>query len=185
MVRAAIPGVAISTDIIVGFPGETDDEFDETLSLVAEARYDAAFTFQYSPRPMAEAADMDGQVPKAVVQERFERLTALQDALSLERNQRHLGEIHEVIVEGASKKNPSRLSGRTRHNKLVHFQSDGARDGSFRTVMITGAHSHYLEGELTSGRSEDPRAERSRDQRRARVSLPLAGVAATGSEGCV
>ena len=185
MVRAAIPGVAISTDIIVGFPGETDDEFDETLSLVAEARYDAAFTFQYSPRPMTEAADMDGQVPKAVVQERFERLTALQDALSLERNQRHLGEIHEVIVEGASKKNPSRLSGRTRHNKLVHFQSDGARDGSFRTVMITGAHSHYLEGELTSGRSEDPRAERSRDQRRARVSLPLAGVAATGSEGCV
>jgi len=185
MVRAAIPDVAISTDIIVGFPGETEDEFDETLSLVAEARYDAAFTFQYSARPMTEAADMDGQVPKAIVQERFERLTALQDTVSLERNQRHLGETHEVIVEGASKKDPNRLSGRTRHNKLVHFGSDGARDGAFRTVRITGAHSHYLEGELTSGRSEDARASRSRDTRRARVSLPLAGVAMAGSEGCV
>ena len=184
MVRAAIPDVAISTDIIVGFPGETDDEFDETLSLVAEARYDAAFTFQYSARPMTEAADMDGQVPKAIVQERFERLTALQDTVSLERNRRHLGEIHEVIVEGASKKNPRRLSGRTRHNKLVHFGSDGARDGAFRTVRITGAHSHYLEGELTSARS-DSRASRSRDTRRARVSLPMAGAAMAGSEGNV
>jgi tRNA-2-methylthio-N6-dimethylallyladenosine synthase len=185
MVRAAIPDVAISTDIIVGFPGETEDEFDETLSLVAEARYDAAFTFQYSARPMTEAADMDGRVPKAIVQERFERLTALQDAVSLERNQRHLGEIHEVIVEGASKKDPNRLSGRTRHNKLVHFGSDGAREGAFRTVRITGAYTHYLEGELTSGRSEGPRTSRSRDARRARVSLPLAGVAMAGSEGCV
>ena len=185
MVRAAIPGVAISTDIIVGFPGETDDEFDETLSLVSEARYDAAFTFQYSARPMTAAADMDGQVPKMIVQERFERLTALQDTVSLERNRRHLGEIHEVIVEGASKKNPTRLSGRTRHNKLVHFRSDGARDGSFRSVRITGAHSHYLEAELTSGRPEDPRGGRSAEPRRARVSLPLAGVATAGSEGCV
>ena len=184
MVRAAIPDVAISTDIIVGFPGETDDEFDETLSLVAEARYDAAFTFQYSARPMTEAADMDGQVPKAIVQERFERLTALQDTVSLERNQRHLGEIHEVIVEGASKKNPRRLSGRTRHNKLVHFESDGARDGAFRMIRITGAHSHYLEGELTSQRS-DSRASRSRVTRRARVSLPMAGAAMVGSEGNV
>ncbi|MDQ4058679.1 MAG: tRNA (N6-isopentenyl adenosine(37)-C2)-methylthiotransferase MiaB [Actinomycetota bacterium] len=185
MVRAAIPGVAISTDIIVGFPGETDDDFDETLSLVSEARYDAAFTFQYSARPMTAAADMDGQVPKPIVQERFERLTALQDAVSLERNRRHLGEVHEVIVEGASKKNPTRLSGRTRHNKLVHFRPDGAGDGSFRTVRITGAHSHYLEGELTSGRSRDSRGGRSRETRRARVSLPLAGVATGGLEGCV
>ena len=184
MVRAAIPDVAVSTDIIVGFPGETDDEFEETLSLVAEARYDAAFTFQYSARPMTEAADMDGQVPKAIVQERFERLTALQDTVSLERNQRHLGEIHEVIVEGASKKNPRRLSGRTRHNKLVHFESDGARDGAFRMIRITGAHSHYLEGELTSARS-DSRDSRSRGTRRERVSLPMAGVAMAGSEGSV
>ncbi|MGH2828440.1 MAG: hypothetical protein ACRDKF_15880, partial [Actinomycetota bacterium] len=86
---------------------------------------------------------------------------------------------------GASKKNPTRLSGRTRHNKLVHFGSDGAPDGSFRTVRITGAHSHYLEGELTSGRGEVSRAGRSREPGRVRISLPLAGLASAGSEGCV
>jgi len=171
LVRKAIPDVSISTDIIVGFPGETESEFAETLTLMEEARYDSAYTFQYSSRPMTEAAEMDGHLPKKVVQERFERLIRLQDDISLERNLRHVGTTQEVIVEGASKRDSTRLSGRTRHNKLVHFPSDGAGDGSFRTVLITSAHSHYLEGELVDGRSESPRV-------RQRVSLPLLSAAA-------
>jgi tRNA-2-methylthio-N6-dimethylallyladenosine synthase len=121
---------------------------------------------------------MDGHLPKEVVQERFERLIQLQDDISLERNVRHVGTSQEVIVEGASKRDASRLTGRTRHNKLVHFPTDGAGDGSFRTVRITGAHHHYLEGELVDGRHVPPRAPR-------RVNLPL--VSATASRdraGC-
>jgi tRNA-2-methylthio-N6-dimethylallyladenosine synthase len=148
MVRDAIPDVAITTDIIVGFPGETDDEFEETLSLVAEAHYDAAFTFQYSSRPMTEAATMDGHLPKAVVQERYDRLTALQEEISFEQNRKDVGRVHEVIVEGTSKKDPSKLTGRTRTNKLVHFPADDAPEGSFRTVKVTGAHPHFLDGRL-------------------------------------
>jgi tRNA-2-methylthio-N6-dimethylallyladenosine synthase len=177
-VREAIPDVSISTDIIVGFPGETESEFAETLSLVAEARYDSAYTFQYSARPMTEAADMDGHLPKEIVQERFERLIRLQDDISLERNVRHVGTSQEVIVEGASKRDATRLTGRTRHNKLVHFPSDGAGDGSFRTVRITGAHQHYLVGELVDGRHAPPRV-------RQRVSLPLLSAAAShDGAGC-
>ena len=172
LVRKAIPDVSISTDIIVGFPGETENEFAETLTLVSEALYDSAYTFQYSARPMTEAADMDGHLPKEVVQERFERLIKLQDGISLERNERHVGTTQEVIVEGASKRDATRLTGRTRHNKLVHFPSDGAGDGSFRTVRITSAHQHYLEGELVDGRHAPPRV-------RQRVSLPMLGAAAS------
>jgi tRNA-2-methylthio-N6-dimethylallyladenosine synthase len=167
MVRDAIPDVAISTDIIVGFPGETEDDFQATLDLVQEAQYDSAYTFQYSPRPMTEAAAYDGQVPKEVVQERYQRLAALQDAISFERNRRHVGELEEVIVEGPSKKDPGRLTGRTRKNKLVHFGSDGASEGSFRTVRITQAHPHFLEGALVGSAPAS---------RPTRVSLPLVAV---------
>jgi tRNA-2-methylthio-N6-dimethylallyladenosine synthase len=178
LVREAIPDVSISTDIIVGFPGETESEFAETLTLVGEARYDSAYTFQYSARPMTEAADMDGHLPKEIVQERFERLIHLQDDISLERNLRHVGTSQEVIVEGASKRDSSRLTGRTRHNKLVHFPTDGAGDGSFRTVRISDAHQHYLEGELIDGRHAPPRA-------RQRVSLPLVNAGtAHNRAGC-
>jgi tRNA-2-methylthio-N6-dimethylallyladenosine synthase len=166
LVRKAIPDVSISTDIIVGFPGETESDFAETLTLVAEARYDSAYTFQYSARPMTEAADMDDHLPKEVVQERFERLIELQDDISLERNMRHVDTSQEVIVEGASKRDSSRLTGRTRHNKLVHFPSDGAGEGSFRNVRITDAHQHYLEGDLVDGGHAPPRV-------RQRVTLPL------------
>ncbi len=145
MVRDALPEVAISTDIIVGFPGETEADFQETLTLVEEVQYDSAYTFQYSPRPMTEAATYGGQVPKEIVQERYERLTSLQDAISFRRNQRHLDAIEEVIVEGPSKKDPARLSGRTRTNKLVHFDSGPAPEGSFRTVRISKVHPHFLE----------------------------------------
>jgi tRNA-2-methylthio-N6-dimethylallyladenosine synthase len=174
MVRDAIPNVAITTDIIVGFPGETEEDFQDTLSLVEEARYDAAFTFQYSPRPMTEAASFDEHLPKAVVQERFERLVELQERISLERNVASVGRTEELVVEGASKKNPGRLTGRTRGNKLVHFDEDGAEPGSFRTVQITAAHPHHLDGHLVAGRSEAPRRS---------MSLPMAS-AGTGCGSC-
>ena len=162
MVRDAIPDIAITTDIIVGFPSESEEDFEETLSLTEEVRYDAAYTFQYSPRPMTEAADFEDQIPKAVVQERFDRLISLQERISLERNREAVGRIEEVLVEGPSRKDPKRLTGRTRSNKLVHFAApDGADEGSLRMVHIVGAHRHHLDGEPTGTGS---------------LSLPLARV---------
>ena len=170
MVRDAIPDVAVTTDIIVGFPGETEAEFEDTLSLVEEANYDAAYTFQYSSRPMTAAAEMDGHLPKEVVQERFERLVALQEDISLAKNRAHIGERHEVLVEGPSKKDPSVMTGRTRTNKLVHFSDDVARPGTFATVAITAAHPHFLTGRAVSHRSDNA----------SRMALPLVGA----SPGC-
>jgi tRNA-2-methylthio-N6-dimethylallyladenosine synthase len=165
MVREAIPDVAVTTDIIVGFPGETEDDFQDTLSVVEAARYDAAYTFQYSPRPMTVAADLPDHLPKEVVQERFERLVALQERISLEQNRRLVGRSEEVVVEGPSKKDASKLTGRTRTNKLVHFGSDNAPEGTFRTVSINAAHPHHLEGEVVGGRQS---------ARRPALTLPLA-----------
>ena len=173
-VREAIPNVAITTDIIVGFPGETDQEFDDTLSLVEEIGFDGAFTFQYSPRPMTEAAELEGRVPKALVQERFDRLIAVQERWSLKRNEAVLGRREAVLVEGSSKKDPARVTGRTRTNKLVHFDDDSADAGSFRTVEITSASPHHLEGSLVPGAGRD--AARS-------LTLPMAAVSA-GCSSC-
>ena len=150
MVRAAIPDVAITTDIIVGFPGETEAEFGDTLSLVAQARFDQAYTFQYSARPMTAAAEMPGHLPKEIVQERFERLVALQEEISAERNERMVGRIEEVLVEGPSKRDPSQKNGRTRTNKLVIFTAEDIPEGSRRSVRVTGARAHHLKGELVS-----------------------------------
>ena len=168
-VRDAIPDVAITTDIIVGFPGETEDEFEDTLALVSEARYDAAYTFQYSPRPMTEAAAFPDQLPKELVQERFERLCALQETISLERNARVIGRTEEVIVEGPSKKDASRVTGRTRTNKLVHFSAD-ADAGARRWVRVTAAHPHHLDGDPVAARA-------------APLTLPLVGVATRCASG--
>lgn len=148
MIRAAIPDIAITTDIIVGFPGETEDDFLQTLSLVEEVRYDGAYTFQYSPRPMTAAAAMEGHLPKEVVQERYDRLVDLQERISDERNAEAVGRTEQLLVEGVSKKDPDKLTGRTRGNKLVHFAGGDLAEGSFATVRITGAHPHHLEGEL-------------------------------------
>ena len=173
MIREAIPQVAITTDIIVGFPGETEDDFRQTLSLVEEVRYDGAYTFQYSPRPMTEAAMMQGHLPKEIVQERYERLTALQDQIVLEHHQAAVGSTHQVLVEGVSKKDPSKLTGRTRTNKLVHFEGTDHAEGSLCTVTITSGHPHHLEGRLVG------------DVRPARrsMSLPLAS-AGTACSSC-
>jgi tRNA-2-methylthio-N6-dimethylallyladenosine synthase len=149
MAREIIPGLALTTDIIVGFPGETEEDFAQTLSLVDEVGYDAAFTFQYSPRPGTAAGVREDQIPKEVVQERFDRLLAVQERWSLERNRAAVGSLTEVLVEGPSKKAPGNVSGRTRTNKLVHVPDPAGTltEGAFATVRITGAAPHHLEGE--------------------------------------
>jgi tRNA-2-methylthio-N6-dimethylallyladenosine synthase len=147
MAREIIPGLALTTDIIVGFPGETEEDFGQTLNLVEEVRFDGAYLFQYSRRPGTEAAVMPDQLPKVVVQERFDRLNLAQQKISLERNEESVQSVVEVMVEGKSKKDPSKLSGRTRTNKLVHFE-DEAVEGDFRQVLVTGAAPSHLEGRL-------------------------------------
>ncbi|WP_255450416.1 tRNA (N6-isopentenyl adenosine(37)-C2)-methylthiotransferase MiaB [Skermania sp. ID1734] len=151
-VRAAMPHAAITTDIIVGFPGETEEDFAETLDVVRQARFSSAFTFQYSRRPGTPAADMDGQLPKAVVTERYQRLIELQERVSLEENHAQLGrEVEVLVAEGEGKKDAAtaRMSGRARDGRLVHFRPVGAIDREIRagdliTVAVTDAAPHYL-----------------------------------------
>ncbi|WP_425300425.1 tRNA (N6-isopentenyl adenosine(37)-C2)-methylthiotransferase MiaB [Nocardia wallacei] len=149
-VRAAMPHAAITTDIIVGFPGETEEDFQQTLDVVRQARFTSAFTFQYSIRPGTPAATMADQVPKAVVQERYDRLVALQEQVSLESNQALIGtEVELLVAAGAGKKNAAtaRMSGRARDGRLVHFRppaGDTVRPGDIVTVDITGAAPHHL-----------------------------------------
>jgi tRNA-2-methylthio-N6-dimethylallyladenosine synthase len=150
-VRAKIPNAAISTDIIVGFPGETEEDFQETLRVVREARFATAFTFQYSIREGTPAATMDEQVPKAVVQERYERLVALQDQISWEENQKLVGrEVHVLVSADDGKKHAAthRLSGRAEDSRLVHFDvpagSAVPRPGDVVTVTISQAAPFHL-----------------------------------------
>ncbi len=140
-IREAIPGIAMSTDVIVGFPGETEEDFRQTLRVVQEVRFDSAYTFQYSPRAGTRAAGFEDQVPKDVVQERFDRLVALQEDISLERNRALVGQTMEVLVEGEGRKGG--VQGRTRTNKVVHFDGP-AEPGEFRDVVVTAAHPHHL-----------------------------------------
>ncbi|PRB08464.1 tRNA (N6-isopentenyl adenosine(37)-C2)-methylthiotransferase MiaB [Microbacterium sp. MYb64] len=151
-VRAKIPNAAISTDIIVGFPGETEEDFEDTMRVVEQARFASAFTFQYSIREGTPAATMDEQVPKEIVQARYERLIALQERISLEENQKQVGREVEVLVsvgEGKKDAETHRLTGRAQDNRLVHFElpegSDRPRPGDVVTVTIThGAPFHLL-----------------------------------------
>jgi tRNA-2-methylthio-N6-dimethylallyladenosine synthase len=148
-VRAAMPDAAITTDIIVGFPGETDDDFEQTLHAVREARFASAFTFQYSKRPGTPAAAMDGQVPKPVVQERYERLIALQDQISWDAGRALIGREVEVLVspgEGRKDGATGRVSGRARDGRLVHVATGGVavEPGDTVTARITSAAPHHL-----------------------------------------
>lgn len=148
-VRDAIPHAAITTDIIVGFPGETDDDFAATLDVVRQARFAAAFTFQYSPRPGTPAADLDGHIPKNVVQQRYQQLIELQDAISWEANTALVGQEVELLValgEGRKDATTSRMSGRARDGRLVHFTPGDApvRPGDIVITTITGAAPHHL-----------------------------------------
>jgi len=143
-IRAAIPNIAVTTDVIVGFPGETEEDFAATLAVVREARFDQAFTVQYSQRPGTPAASMPEQVPKEVVQERFDRLVALQERISLEKMGELVGETVEVLVEGLGRKGS--VQGRTRTNKVVHLPGEIA-PGTFVDARVISAHPHHLVGE--------------------------------------
>ncbi|MGW0042651.1 tRNA (N6-isopentenyl adenosine(37)-C2)-methylthiotransferase MiaB [Rhodococcus sp. NPDC003348] len=151
-VRAAMPHAAITTDIIVGFPGETEEDFQATLDVVRQARFTSAFTFQYSKRPGTPAAEMDEQLPKEVVQERYDRLIELQEQITLEENQKLVGvEVELLVAAGEGRKNAEtlRMSGRARDGRLVHFRPEGRLDGQVRpgdviTTVVTGAAPHHL-----------------------------------------
>jgi tRNA-2-methylthio-N6-dimethylallyladenosine synthase len=149
MARAVIPGLAVSTDVIVGFPGESDADFEMTMDIVHEARFDSAFMFQFSPRPGTPAATMTGQVPAAVIQERFERLVTLQNEITLVQNERQVGSVQQVMVEGPSRRNPEMATTRTRGNRIVHV-SGGWEPGTVFDVLVERAAPHYLEGTLLS-----------------------------------
>ena len=146
--RARIGDLAVSTDIIVGFPGETDDDFERTLAVTAAAEFDYAYTFIFSPRPGTEAADMgDMAVDPDVCRDRFARLRQVVERSALAHNRAREGRVEEVVVEGPSKKDPSVLSGRTRQNRLVHFVPPRAlRPGSYAMVHIDRGAPHHLEG---------------------------------------
>jgi tRNA-2-methylthio-N6-dimethylallyladenosine synthase len=146
LLREQVPDVAITTDIIVGFPGETEEDFQQTLSLCEEVAYDGAFTFIYSPRRETEAAELPDQIPHEVKVERMERLVEVVQRRARERAQRFVGRTLEVLVEGPSRTDPTRLRGRTRHNKAVNF-TGLARPGEYVQVDITGATSQTLAGE--------------------------------------
>jgi tRNA-2-methylthio-N6-dimethylallyladenosine synthase len=150
-VRSMVPDLAVTTDLIVGFPGESDADFEATLAVVAEAAYDSAYTFIFSPRPGTRAALMTEQfVAPEVVAERFERLRVVVERSALARHQARVGRTERVLVEGPSKKDPSVLSGRTRQGKLAHFAAGEGpvpAPGSLVDVLVTGAAPHHLRAE--------------------------------------
>ncbi len=179
-VRAAIPDAAITTDIIVGFPGETDQDFEDTLDLVRRARFAGAFTFQYSPRPGTPAAAMDHQVPPGIVAERYQRLTALVEEITLAENEVFTGRQVEVLVaegEGRKDETTHRLSGRARDNRLVHFApgDTAPRPGDLVATVVTRAAPHYL---VADGAPVAVRRTRGGDAWQARQAGPAPDVAA-------
>jgi tRNA-2-methylthio-N6-dimethylallyladenosine synthase len=147
--RDAIPDLALGTDVIVGFPGETESDFVETLEVVEQVRYDSAFTFIYSPRQGTEAAGLPDQVPEDVKHERLERLVEVVQRIAAERNAERVGRVEEVLVEGTSRTDSSLLRGRTRRNTTVVF-SGGGRPGELVDVLIDGATSTTLRGRATA-----------------------------------
>ncbi|WP_395695914.1 tRNA (N6-isopentenyl adenosine(37)-C2)-methylthiotransferase MiaB [Nocardioides sp.] len=181
-VRAAMPDAAITTDIIVGFPGETEEDFQETLHVVREARFSGAFTFQYSPRPGTPAATMPDQVPPDVVKDRYQRLVALVDEIAWAENQRLVGRTVELMVaEGEGRKDAAthRMSGRGPDNRLVHFAVEPGtevRPGDLVTVEVTYAAPHHL----VADRLVAVRRTRSGDAWQARTSSPAAAGVSLG-----
>ncbi|MGV9801707.1 tRNA (N6-isopentenyl adenosine(37)-C2)-methylthiotransferase MiaB [Mycobacterium sp. NPDC003449] len=194
-VRAAIPHAAITTDLIVGFPGETEADFQATLDVVERSRFASAFTFQYSKRPGTPAADMADQLPKAVVTERYQRLIELQERISLEENRAQLGRAVELLVatgEGRKDAATARMSGRARDGRLVHF-SPGAdaeriRPGDIVTTTVTGAAPHHLiaDAALTGHRrtrAGDAHAAGQRPRTGVGLGMPRIGVPAQPAAG--
>ncbi len=188
-VRTAIPHAAITTDVIVGFPGETEQDFQHTLDVVAAARFSAAFTFQYSKRPGTPAAELEGQLPKAVVQERYQRLIDLQERISLEENAAQIGHSVELLVavgEGRKDSRTARMSGRARDGRLVHFTPMGAdiRPGDIVTTAVTDAAPHHLiaDGAVLAHRRTRAGDAHEDSQRPQGVGLGMPGIGAPASE---
>jgi tRNA-2-methylthio-N6-dimethylallyladenosine synthase len=155
--REAVPDLAVTTDLIVGFPGETEDDFQATLDVVGEAAYDAAYTFVFSARPGTEAAAWtDEFVPAEACADRMTRLTQVVERSALRRHEARTGLVEEVLVEGPSKKDPSLQTGRTRQNKLVHFAAEGMSPGSYGRVRVDSAAPHFLRGTLVSAEGAGP-----------------------------
>ena len=148
--REAVPGIAISTDIIVGFPGETEEDFCETLSLAEEIQYDSAFTFLYSPRRGTPAADYENQIPEDVKHERFNRLVEVMNRGSKARNATFVGRVCRVLVDGPDKKSSGILNGRTEEFKLVDFEGPEELIGSMVDVEITASNTFSLQGRIVS-----------------------------------
>jgi len=145
LIREHLPDVALTTDIIVGFPGETDADFEATLEVAETVGYDGAFTFVFSPRRGTEAAGLDGRVPHPVKKERMARLVEVVQRRARERAERFVGRTMDVLVEGPSRTDPSRLRGRNRHNKAVNFEGT-AQPGEIVDVEISSATSQTLLG---------------------------------------
>ena len=191
-VREQIPHAAITTDIIVGFPGETEEDFQQTLDVVAESKFASAFTFQYSIRPGTPAATMPDQVPKEVVQERFERLTALQDQISREQNELQVGRSVDVLVAAGERRKDAerhRLSGRAEDGRLVHFaigDHDEPRPGDVVTVEITEASTFHLVADSGIQHLRRTRAGDAWDRSQAEsCGVPATPGAATATKGPV
>jgi tRNA-2-methylthio-N6-dimethylallyladenosine synthase len=150
--QAAIPDLSVTTDIIVGFPGETEEDFERTLELCVEAQYDNVFTFQFSPRPGTAAADMADQfIALDVMADRFERLKIATERTAVAKHRARVGLVEEVLVEGPSKRDATVTSGRTKQNKLIHFRTVDGRPlsaGTFCDVRVTEAAAHFLKGDL-------------------------------------
>jgi tRNA-2-methylthio-N6-dimethylallyladenosine synthase len=195
-VRAAIPHAAITTDLIVGFPGETEADFQATLDVVAQARFASAFTFQYSKRPGTPAAELNDQIPKEIVTQRYRRLIELQERISLEENTAQIGRAVELLVatgEGRKDATTARMSGRARDGRLVHFNPAGRdiRPGDIVTTTVTGAAPHHLiaDGDPHTHRrtrAGDAHAEGRKPQTGVGLGMPTIGAPAAKptSNGC-
>lgn len=146
--RAKIPGIAITTDIIVGFPGETEEDFEDTLRMLERVKYDNIYSFIFSKRKGTPAAEMGNQIPDDVKSERFARLLEVQNSISKEKNSEYVGKNIEVLVEGRSKTDESKLTGRTELNRLVHFEGGDDLIGRKINVIIESAETHALFGKI-------------------------------------
>ncbi len=145
--REKIPDVTVTSDIIVGFPGETEADFEGTLAMIRRARFDMIFSFIYSPRKGTPAAQMPDQIPPAVTHERFDRLLALQNGIGLEKNQALVGSVMRVLCDGPSKSNPALMSGRTEGNKIAFFEGDPADAGKYILFRADRADAFAFFGE--------------------------------------
>lgn len=146
--KKSVPDVSITSDIIVGFPGETDEDFELTLKMMEEVRYDMVFSFIYSPRVGTPAAAMENQIPHSVSSERMNRLLKLQDEISLERNERFVGKVLRVLTEDVSKNNASMMTGKADAPRPIHFEGDSSMIGEYKNILITSADKYSLRGEI-------------------------------------